>query len=69
MGSNPTRVALFSFYVKKKLLGLVSKRFFHTVGYFVIYILLGITLVSSTYSRIVCYTYTALYYFSKLYIQ
>ena len=29
MGSNPTRVALFSFYVKKKLLGLVAKRFFH----------------------------------------
>ena len=32
MGSNPTRVALFSFYVKKKLLGLVSKRFFHTIN-------------------------------------
>ena len=29
VGSNPTRVALFSFYVKKKLLGLVAKRFFH----------------------------------------
>ena len=29
VGSNPTRVALFSFYVKKKVLGLVAKRFFH----------------------------------------
>ena len=28
VGSNPTRVALFSFYVKKKVLGLVAKRFF-----------------------------------------
>ena len=33
MGSNPTRVALFSFYVKKELLGLVAKRFFHACAF------------------------------------
>ena len=32
MGSNPTGVALFSFYVEKKVLGLVAKRFFHDVN-------------------------------------
>ena len=37
----------------------------HTVGYYVIKILLGITLVSSTYSRMLCNKYTAWYYFGK----